>query len=56
MALYQRNWDCAVCGQSVTYDSETDTIRCDCGEVKNVIRDGIMKIDDLNNYNWRLIQ
>jgi hypothetical protein len=47
---YQRKWNCAECDQPVLYDSETDVISCGCGEVKDAIRDGKMKVEDLGNF------
>ena len=31
---YRRNFECAVCGGWVDYDSETETLTCKCGTVK----------------------
>lgn len=47
---YVRKWDCSVCGLPVVYDSEADLISCGCGEVKNAIRDGKMRTEDLGNF------
>jgi DNA-directed RNA polymerase subunit RPC12/RpoP len=53
---YLRNWECATCGTSVIYDSETDTLSCACGDIKDVIKRGLMKAEDLNIGNFRIIK
>ena len=52
---YLRNWKCAICDHGVIYDSETDTLTCNCGTIKNVIKDGKMKPEDLNIINFRIV-
>jgi hypothetical protein len=34
MTLYKRKWDCAVCGEPVYYDTDTNTLSCGCGQRK----------------------
>lgn len=31
MTLYRRNWDCAVCGEPVYWDSDARKLSCGCG-------------------------
>ena len=52
---YLKNCKCAACGKGVIYDSETDVLSCGCGDVKDVIKRGIMKEEDLNITNFRVV-
>jgi hypothetical protein len=36
MATYIRLWNCGVCDEPVTYDSEGKIINCKCGPVEQV--------------------
>lgn len=36
MTLYKRNWNCAVCGKPVIWDSEAKTLTCKCKVQPNV--------------------
>lgn len=52
---YLRRWPCAVCGESVIYDSEKDTIECTCGVVEKAVQSGSLSIDALNTKNFRVL-
>jgi len=53
---YLRNWRCAICDDSVIYDSEKDTLECSCGIIEDCIKDGKMRIEDISIRNFRVVK
>ena len=46
---FKRLWDCAVCGQNVFFDSETNKMSCNCGSYIRVYPPALKNFIKINN-------